>query len=872
MSPRPSLQVTVTSPDLINGIITAQASSIKAFFGEAAVTASFGAVSKLGIASGAAFDVMGGIIGQQSFSQIAASAGLDANLSYWGAYWGAEAGTAFIPGVGTVAGAVLGGFAGSLLSRMISNSAFFKALVTGLGSAAQTALATVGEYSLTYDIGGAGVLVNIYSNGDIALPSLGVTFQANGQIAVPGGTLTPVAGSTSNSAFDFQFTPSGGGATTSFGASFVPPASGGTIPGVQLSWNDGTNGNQTTPTILLPPTSSYAGPEITETYDASNSTLTLWNSANNTAEITQFAAGSTNYVIGTSFAQFSYDSSGQLASTVIKNYNILDQEVSADNFSGQNVSIWTYNPATGNSVNNQVWNGSVLENQTYFSNDSSEYWNSYTIIYNSSYQMTNQNIFLQNGGVQIWDFVAPSLSASSEQSWNSSGQLVSQTYFNWNNNPNLSWSAMTNNYNYTNPSNPGQINSQDIFLNTGTLEIWLENLSFYGIANETVQNFVNNEIVSEILFPNTGAANWSYVYVPFSNGNPQSATYYSSSGSIVGNPSYSVPSLPAPTQPAPTPGNPTSGGGSGAGGAAGSVLTDVAAAAGAVAGAIGSLISDGASAVGTVIVDIGSWFGTVRSAPDLQNVVGQADTAAGLSGAAAAADAGWANMEQDLAAAKGHTTAPSPFEGAKWTTPVITWSFANSPGSPAAPFSGYVQKEYQTVIEQAIQTWFSVSGLKFQQVADSPGADIRIGWGSFATRTSGVIGATFLQASNGSLQQGAIVRLENPSQNPIFPYTGEGMRYSGENVTLYQLALHEMGHALGLAGSADTNSVMFANLGSTNRTLDKTDLANIQSLYGSAPIQSTRATGHAAQTAAAFMPSSPTTMPTNLAFVESIHH
>ncbi len=47
--------------------------------------AGFGAVSKLGIASGVAFDVMAGIIGQQSFTQIAVSTGMDAAPSYAGA-------------------------------------------------------------------------------------------------------------------------------------------------------------------------------------------------------------------------------------------------------------------------------------------------------------------------------------------------------------------------------------------------------------------------------------------------------------------------------------------------------------------------------------------------------------------------------------------------------------------------------------------------------------------------------------------------------------------------------------------------------------------------------------------------------------------
>ena len=80
-----SLQITVTDPDLINGIIALQDSAIKAVLGDVAATASFGAVSKLGIASGVAFDVLEGIIGQQSFTQIAVSTGMDAAPSYAGA-------------------------------------------------------------------------------------------------------------------------------------------------------------------------------------------------------------------------------------------------------------------------------------------------------------------------------------------------------------------------------------------------------------------------------------------------------------------------------------------------------------------------------------------------------------------------------------------------------------------------------------------------------------------------------------------------------------------------------------------------------------------------------------------------------------------
>ena len=86
------LQITVTSPDLINDIITLQDSSIEAVLGKVAVTASFGAVGKLNLASTVAFYVMEGIIGQQSFGQIAASTAVDASLNYLGATAGGRGG------------------------------------------------------------------------------------------------------------------------------------------------------------------------------------------------------------------------------------------------------------------------------------------------------------------------------------------------------------------------------------------------------------------------------------------------------------------------------------------------------------------------------------------------------------------------------------------------------------------------------------------------------------------------------------------------------------------------------------------------------------------------------------------------------------
>jgi hypothetical protein len=68
------------------------------------------------------------------------------------------------------------------------------------------------------------------------------------------------------------------------------------------------------------------------------------------------------------------------------------------------------------------------------------------------------------------------------------------------------------------------------------------------------------------------------------------------------------------------------------------------------------------------------------------------------------------------------------------------------------------------------------------------------------------------------------------------------------------VALHEIGHLLGLAHSQDQNAIMYAYYGEDRNDLRADDIAGIQSLYGSATEQPTAlqpgetVSGHLAQT------------------------
>lgn len=192
-------------------------------------------------------------------------------------------------------------------------------------------------------------------------------------------------------------------------------------------------------------------------------------------------------------------------------------------------------------------------------------------------------------------------------------------------------------------------------------------------------------------------------------------------------------------------------------------------------------------------------------------------------------------LSQAYAAA--NSPAPTPggdcvvYEGARWDHREITWSLARSPGTTAAPFSGYIGDQYRDSVRQAFQAWADQSWLTFREVPDSTDADIRIGWGDFDALRSGIIGFTSTKSHGSNLLPNTIIRLDNPSLTPLSPSTSGQLSYSGTDATLQQVLLHEIGHALGFGCNADPSSIMFYQLSSANPSLNQTDLAGVQALY-----------------------------------------
>jgi Matrixin/Clostridial hydrophobic W len=129
-------------------------------------------------------------------------------------------------------------------------------------------------------------------------------------------------------------------------------------------------------------------------------------------------------------------------------------------------------------------------------------------------------------------------------------------------------------------------------------------------------------------------------------------------------------------------------------------------------------------------------------------------------------------------------------------------------------------------IANAFNTWSQVIPIDFVESSSSPTFKIGFhtgnhGDGAPFDGANGVLAHAFYPPPCGGVHAGKMHFDE-----------AELWRVNGSNFDLESVALHEIGHLLGLKHSNVPNSIMYAYYGGVRRTLTSDDIAGIQSLYG----------------------------------------
>lgn len=169
--------------------------------------------------------------------------------------------------------------------------------------------------------------------------------------------------------------------------------------------------------------------------------------------------------------------------------------------------------------------------------------------------------------------------------------------------------------------------------------------------------------------------------------------------------------------------------------------------------------------------------------------------------------------------------------GAKGTSGgTVTWSFAlPQTVDKFFHFDQAIGPEFHGAVRSAFAKWASVANLEFVEVADATNVGIRVGF-DYIDGRGGFIGTA--QYSYSGFSFGSLTAAE------IRFETDEGWRFDGSRWVasyggdFYALALHEIGHAIGLGHVYDPDLIMNWSLGVNLRDLGTGDILGARALYG----------------------------------------
>ena len=180
----------------------------------------------------------------------------------------------------------------------------------------------------------------------------------------------------------------------------------------------------------------------------------------------------------------------------------------------------------------------------------------------------------------------------------------------------------------------------------------------------------------------------------------------------------------------------------------------------------------------------------------------------------------------------------SPSSSAKWGSPTLgtgaTISYSYMLGGEAcdtgscSSLDSFMPTDYKTEIGKAFDAWSSVTNLNFFEVTDD-GADA----GSITSSGDIRIGGENMDGQHGVLAHAYYPHTSSWGGDLHFDLneTWSIDGFAG-TISIFWVALHEIGHSLGLGHSDDSNSIMGPYYNPHLTTLGADDIAGIQHLYG----------------------------------------